>query len=199
MKLKTLFIAAATLSFSISAWSGNINTSKSTINWKGSKVIGDSHVGKVKIKSGSVVYKNGEPSSAQVVIDMTSISNDDLKDPKWNKKLVGHLHSDDFFSTGKYKTAELKAKDIKKASDKYFFVTGDLKIKNKTNPVKVKVEVVEDKKDYQIVKADFEFDRTAWDVKYNSGSFFSNLGDKMISDEIKLTVELYVSKKDQKK
>lgn len=198
MNLKSVISVLAVVGFSLSAWSGNIDTSKSEVTWTGSKVIGDSHVGNVKVKDGEVKYKNGEPTSANVVIDMTTITNNDLKDPKWNKKLVGHLNSDDFFSTSKYKTATLDAKSIKKASDKFYFVTGDLKIKGKSNPVKVKVEVLEDKKDYQVVKADFEFDRTKWGIKYNSGSFFSDLGDKMIADEVKLSVKLHV-KKDAKK
>lgn len=198
MNLKSIITAISVVGFSLSAWSSNIDTSKSEVTWTGSKVIGDSHVGNVKVKGGEVKYKNGEPTSANVVIDMTTITNNDLKDPKWNKKLVGHLNSDDFFSTNKHKTATLDAKSIKKASDKFYFVNGDLKIKGKSNPVKVKVEVLEDKKDYQVVKADFEFDRTKWGIKYNSGSFFSDLGDKMIADEVKLSVKLHV-KKDAKK
>ncbi|MCH2535387.1 MAG: YceI family protein [Bdellovibrionales bacterium] len=198
MSFKSVITALSVIGFSLSAWSGNLDTLKSEVTWTGSKVIGDSHVGNVKVKDGEVKYKNGEPTSANVVIDMTTITNNDLKDPKWNKKLVGHLNSDDFFSTNKYKTATLDAKSIKKASDKFYFVTGDLNIKGKSNPVKVKVEVVEDKKDYQVVKADLEFDRTKWGIQYNSGSFFSDLGDKMIADEVKLSVKLHV-KKDVKK
>lgn len=143
MKLNITLAALAVIGFGFSSYAGNIDASKSTVTWTGSKVIGDSHEGNVKIKEGTVKYKNGEPTSAKIVIDMTSITNNDLKDPKWNKKLVGHLNSDDFFSTNKYKTATLNAKKIKKASDKYYFVNGDLKIKDKTNPVKVKVKVID--------------------------------------------------------
>ena len=34
------------------------------------------------------------------------------------------------------------------------------------------------------------FDRTVYSVKYGSGSFFDELGDKAIGDEISLEVEL---------
>jgi hypothetical protein len=37
----------------------------------------------------------------------------------------------------------------------------------------------------------FNVDRTKYDIKYNSGSFFSNLGDKMINDEFELAVALF--------
>ncbi|MEX1187789.1 MAG: YceI family protein [Bacteroidia bacterium] len=38
--------------------------------------------------------------------------------------------------------------------------------------------------------AEFEIDRTEWDIKYGSGKFFQDLGDKMIYDNfiIKLNI-----------
>jgi hypothetical protein len=30
--------------------------------------------------------------------------------------------------------------------------------------------------------ASFDIDRTEWDIKYGSGKFFQDLGDKMIND-----------------
>jgi hypothetical protein len=35
------------------------------------------------------------------------------------------------------------------------------------------------------------FDRSKYDVKYNSGSFFENLGDRLILDDIELSADLY--------
>ena len=39
-------------------------------------------------------------------------------------------------------------------------------------------------------KADLVFDRTKYNVKYASGNFFKNLGDKLILDEIELSAQL---------
>jgi hypothetical protein len=36
----------------------------------------------------------------------------------------------------------------------------------------------------------FKVDRTKYDIKYGSGSFFDNLGDKAISDDFELAVAL---------
>jgi len=36
----------------------------------------------------------------------------------------------------------------------------------------------------------FKVDRTKYGIKYGSGSFFDNLGDKTINDEFELTVSL---------
>jgi hypothetical protein len=38
--------------------------------------------------------------------------------------------------------------------------------------------------------AKFNVDRTKYDIKYGSGSFFSNIGDKAINDEFELDVTL---------
>jgi hypothetical protein len=38
--------------------------------------------------------------------------------------------------------------------------------------------------------ADMEIDRTKFDVRYGSDSFFDNLGDKVIKDIIKFSVSL---------
>ena len=180
--------------FGLYANSATVDNSKSQVSWTGSKVIGSSHTGNVKVKSGQVEYKKGVPTSAKVVIDMTSITNKDVTDPKWNQKLVGHLKSDDFFSVDKHKTAQLSINKVLKASDKFYLLQGDLTIKNIKRPVKIKAEVVSDSKKEQVVKADFEFDRTKYDIKYNSGSFFSNLGDKMISDDVQVSVRLHINK-----
>ncbi|MBT7726286.1 MAG: YceI family protein, partial [Flavobacteriales bacterium] len=40
------------------------------------------------------------------------------------------------------------------------------------------------------VKSNIKIDRTKWDVQYNSGNFFENLGDKLILDEIEFDVYL---------
>ena len=42
--------------------------------------------------------------------------------------------------------------------------------------------------------AEIELDRSEFDVKYGSGSFFDGLGDKLIYDDFNLTIELVASK-----
>ena len=108
--------------------------------------------------------------------------------------MVGHLRSDDFFSVEKHKTATLNINKIQKASDKFYLVTGDLMIKGKKQPVSVKAEVVKEDKKSKTVKADLKFDRTKFGIKYGSGTFFTDLGDKMIADEVQVSVQLVVNK-----
>ena len=194
MKLNILTTAIISL-FTASALAAKVDLAKSQVTWTGSKVVGSTHSGNIKLKNADIQYKDKAPQSARIVIDMTSITCTDIEDPKWNKKLVGHLNSDDFFSVNKFKTAEFKADSILKASDKFYLLKGKMTIKGKTQDVSLKAEVIEDKSSHQIVKVDFNFDRTKYGIKYGSGSFFSNLGDKMISDNVQMSVKLHISKK----
>jgi hypothetical protein len=40
----------------------------------------------------------------------------------------------------------------------------------------------------------FTIDRSKWNIKYKSKSFFDDLGDSFIDDEIELTVNLVANK-----
>jgi polyisoprenoid-binding protein YceI len=169
-----------------------IDPAKSTIKWYGKKVIGPgAHEGKVRVQSGSVQTVDGKPKSAEVVADMASITDEDLTDKTFNDKLTGHLKSDDFFDVEKFPTATIKVESLTETKPGEYDAKGTLTIKGKSAPVAFKA--VETKgKDGNVVKTTLTVDRTAHDVRYGSGKFFQGLGDKMIADEFKLEVELFV-------
>ena len=68
-------------------------------------------------------------------------------------------------------------------------VTGDLTIKGMTAPVSFVAEVRSEEQDL-LATAELKIDRTVWGLKYGSGKFFQDLGDKVISDDIEFTVSL---------
>jgi polyisoprenoid-binding protein YceI len=190
MKSLKFLVLAAGLAFTTTtiAETYQIDTSKSTLEWHGSKIVGSKHNGNVKIKSGVVEFSATGPQSAEVVIDMTTITDNDLEG-EWNKKLVTHLSSDDFFNVEKFPTAKIVAKSFKAVGDGKFEVTGELTIRDVTKPI----TFVSMAKGHSIT-ADIKFDRTTWNVRYGSGKFFKNLGDKMISDEVQVKVALVTKK-----
>jgi hypothetical protein len=73
-----------------------------------------------------------------------------------------------------------------------------LTIKGKTNPATISglMKVTGDKLS---ADANLKFDRTLFDVRYGSGKFFENLGDKMISDEVAIAIKLVAYKSAIKK
>lgn len=180
--------------FASSADTYKVDADQSTLRWNGKKVLGE-HWGYVDIKSGKLNHDNGK-FSGDFTIDMTTIVVKDLEDPESNAKLKGHLESDDFFSVAKHSTAKLKVTKIEKQKGEKgetHKVYGKLTIKGITNDVTFPATLIFSG-DKLTAKADFTIDRSKWDIRYGSGSFFDNLGDKTIYDDIWFTLNLVAAK-----
>jgi hypothetical protein len=62
----------------------------SNIQWIGRKVTGE-HSGHIEVAGGFIVHADGKLTSGEILMNMQSITVDDIEDPKWNQKLVDHL------------------------------------------------------------------------------------------------------------
>ena len=185
MKLfKPFFVAIISLSLFAftSEITKEVNTETSVVKWTGYKVTGQ-HEGTIKIKKGSLTFKNNVLVGGKFVIDMSTINTTDLEGD-YKKKLDGHLKDDDFFGVEKHKTASLVFTSLKQNGTNYI-VNADLTIKGITNKVKFKMQVLENS-----AIADLKIDRTKYDIKYGSASFFDDLKDRAIYDEFDLNVNL---------
>ena len=160
-----------------------INTKNSTVLWKGNKVTG-SHEGVIKIKSGLLKFNKEELIGGEFEIDMNSLVCTDLSG-EYKGKLEGHLKSDDFFGVTKFPTATLKIKKVIKQKGNIYECTGDITIRGKTEVVQFNTTLNKNS-----ATAKIKIDRTKFDVKYGSGSFFDGLGDNMIYDEFDLNINL---------
>jgi len=114
-----------------------------------------------------------------------------LKDADASERLEGHLKSDDFFGVGKYPVSKLVVTGSTPFDKGSGVVNGTLTIKGITNPVEFKA-TMQKKDDGVWFFANINVDRTKYNVRYGSGSFFDNLGDKTIYDDFKLRVNLLV-------
>ncbi len=197
--MKTTFIAALTLISSMAfADTYKVDTASSNIQWKAGKKIGSFHNGEVKVKGGSVeTDAKGKFKSAYVVADMKTISNNDLKDsPDYQKKLVGHLSSDDFFGVEKNPDATFKMLSVtpKAGSKDEYIVKGDLTIIGKTEAIEFPTKMKVDKNTVSGT-AKLTIERLKWGLKYGSGSIFKSLtADKIINDTFELTLNLVAKK-----
>lgn len=172
-----------------------IDLKSSAVEWKGIKKIGSSHVGGIQIQSGQIVAEGAQIKSGEVVVDMKTITNTDLKDASFNKKLVGHLSNEDFFNVEKFPTSTFKITSVTagKATDEVI-VKGDLTIIGQTQAVEFPATVKFDK-DTATGNGTLKIDRTKWGLKYGSGNFFKELAaDKIINDEFELTLKLVAKK-----
>lgn len=176
---KMIFGLLALATLSVQA--ANLDVAKSKITWIGKKAVVDSkHLGTVKIKEGKFTMKDGKLTGGEVSVDMTTITTTDLSG-EWKTKLETHLKSADFFKVGQYPTTSFKATSVKSAGKGNYKVLGELTIVN----VKKSVELVLTEKG-KVYSGKLVIDRTKWGLKYGSGSFFDNLGDKAIANDIAL-------------
>ncbi len=164
-----------------------VDAAKSTFKWTAKKVTG-THWGNVKVANGVIYTENGNVKNGNVTVDMTSIEVKDLEAAKGGDKLTGHLKSDDFFSVEKNPTAKLAIKSVKAAASGVTCVA-DLTIKGITKEITFPATIAY-MDNVMVATADFKIDRTKWDIKYGSGSFFENLGNKAIDNDFEVSVKI---------
>ena len=162
----------------------NIETVQSQITWTGREVSTSYHYGTLDFVSGNFEISNGAIVNGEFIVDMTSINNQDMEGDR-KARLEGHLKSDDFFSVESYPTAAISINSSELISDGKWNVSADLSIKGFTHPVNFEMTSSEDGWSANLV-----FDRSKYDVRFRSGSFFENLGDKLIYDDIELSINL---------
>ncbi|OQA09750.1 MAG: hypothetical protein BWY67_01271 [Bacteroidetes bacterium ADurb.Bin397] len=168
-----------------------VDAAKSKVEWYAEKVTGK-HNGIVTIKSGEVNNDHGKLSGT-FAIDMTSITVTDLEGGM-KGKLEGHLKSDDFFSVEKNPTATFIMTSVApladvKAGAPNFNVTGKLTIKGITNDVTFPA-MIRFEGNTMTAKGDVKIDRTKYDIRYGSKTFFSDIGDKAIYDEFTIKLDI---------
>jgi polyisoprenoid-binding protein YceI len=161
------------------------DSEKSTLLWQGKKVTGE-HNGTIKLQDGWLTWRDNKISSGEFTIDMKSI-----KDIDANERLEGHLKSEDFFGVEKFPVSKIVITGSDAFDNGVAVLRGDLTIKGITNPIVFKA-AMQKKDEGTWFFANITVDRTKYNVRYGSGAFFDNLGDKIIYDEFKLKVNLLV-------
>lgn len=172
-----------------------ISIQESRVTWIGKKITYN-HTGTIQLASGELTFDDQILTGGNFVIDMTTLKDLDLEDKTKNAKLIGHLKSEDFFNVDEFPQAsfEITSVTAEETENGNFMISGNLSIKGITHlnsfPAKI---TMSGSKVY--VKAAIVFDRSKYHVRYGSGSFFDDLGDKIIYDDIEIGVELVAIKK----
>ncbi|HEY9047297.1 MAG TPA: YceI family protein [Ohtaekwangia sp.] len=165
-----------------------VDPKASTLVWTGKKVTGQ-HTGTVPLSAGELTTEGKIIKQGTFEIDLASLTVTDLKDAGANGKLVGHLKNEDFFNVAKFPKATFTIASVTpKAGDEYI-VKGKLTIKGITNDIEFPATIKNDGKKLT-AKAKIVVDRTKYDIRYGSSSFFDNLGDKAISNDFELDLDL---------
>jgi len=166
-----------------------VDPMNSALTWTGKKITGKNHFGSIMFNSGNLEFENGSIKSGDLSIDMTTITVLDIKDEKMKAKLEGHLNSPDFFDTAKFPESKFVLSSVEKGENSSFKVKGNLTIKGITQEVSGNILLVL-KNNQLIGGGTVTFDRSKFDVKYGSGSFFENLGDDLIEDNVDMKIKI---------
>lgn len=193
LKISSMFLVAAVVA--LSAFKNptkpvnyTVDASKSSITWIGKKVTG-SHNGTIALQSGTLAVNGKSVTGGNFTIDMNSI-----KDAEGSAKLEGHLKADDFFGVAKFPTSSFVITKVA-GSGANVTVSGNLTIKGITKPLSFPATVtVNADGTASALAGKIVVDRTKYDIKYGSKSFFDSIGDKAINDEFELAVKLVAKK-----
>lgn len=175
-----------------------IDPASSKVEWVAKKVTGQ-HNGTVALKSGELKAEAGAITAGKFVMDMNSILVLDMPaDDEYNVKLLGHLKSADFFNVEATPESSFEIVSVEPiagaaAGAANYNVKGNLTIKGITKAITFPATInVSD--NVVAANAEFDIDRTEWDIKYGSGKFFQDLGDKMINDAFTIKFALNAKK-----
>lgn len=155
-----------------------IDTGASVVNWAGERIVGNAHSGTVQIETGFALVKDDMLVGGEAIIAMATIVGD-------NEKAVGHLKTADFFDVEAFPTSKIVITDVTTNDSGAVIATADLTIKGVTNEIEFPITEADGKWTMEIT-----IDRTLWGIKYDSGKFFSEIGDKAIRDEITFDITL---------
>lgn len=158
----------------------NINTSTSSVEWKGVMVGIYSHNGFVSIKEGNLVYQGNSITGGKITIDMETMTQSDSLYKTEENKLVAHLESPDFFDVANFPNATFEITSSNLGSNKVY---GNLTVKGITNSEVVE-NVIFDVKT-KSATGTLKFDRQKYGVTYKGSK-----KDMLVGDEVEMTISL---------
>lgn len=155
-----------------------VDKESSELTWEAEKIVGADHVGTIPVSSQENIIVSAEGDvQGTLVFTVAEITSD-------TEQLTTHLKSDDFFDVATYPEATL---ELLSASDGV--VTGNLTIRDVTREVSIPVVVTEAESGV-MVRGNTTIDRTEYDITFMSGTFFGDLGDNAIRDNVDIAFSL---------
>ena len=170
--------------------------SLSSIEWQGRKTFIENWVdsGVVNLKSGNITLDNNTISNTNIIVDMSSIKANKTGANSGEDKLSTHLKSADFFNIEEFPISQFALTGIVKNEElDSYTIKGDLTIKNITKSIEFpSVIYMSDNSIY--LQADIPIDRSLFDVRFGSPSFFNDIGNQAIDNIFNLKIKLVATK-----
>ena len=177
-----------------------IDSARSELKWEAKKklIVGYTDRGTIKVSDGSFTVADGAIVSGSAVVDVNSIAVASTGSGKDESRLARHLKSPDFFDATTYPTAKIVLTKSEKLegdiSRNDFNILADLTIKGITNPVVFPAKIYQSSANI-IAEAAVALDRSKWNVRYGSETFFDNLGNNIIENNFTVYLKAVAVKK----
>jgi len=162
-----------------------VDLENSKIDWIGRKVTGE-HSGTLNLSDGFIIWNGKAITGGKITFDMTSIKTTDIESPEWKQKLDDHLKNEDFFHTDSFPHATLEIKGQTAIMDENKTIregiVANLTIRGITHEITFPFILTQ----YNNIisgKGSVDIDRTLYNIRYKSGKFFDDLGDRLIYDD----------------
>jgi len=190
--LAIIVLSLIAIAFTFSPKTDNyiIDPNLSELKWTGYHLVKSyAHNGFIDVKYGTLTLENGDLVSGKVVINMKSITNNDLKDQKDNQKLVKDLKSKRFFNVKEYPEASIAINKVQKTDNNLYSITSDITIRGITRDITFDAQRILLKNNSVEFSANIEIDRTEFNVMY--GWSIENV---VLSNKFNLQLKLVASK-----
>jgi polyisoprenoid-binding protein YceI len=165
----------------------SLTKDKPRINWTAKKISGSGHSGIIPASRGKFKVEEGVITKGLVSFNMNGFEVTDI-DGDSKENFENHLKNADFFDVDKFPEATLSfnSSSVNEDGTKTLSCTLDM------HGIAVDYDIPFKLKEQQLtqggigynISGEFFMDRTKHDIKYGSGSFFDNLGDKAIKDDV---------------
>lgn len=168
-----------------------VDPAASTLTWIGKKYTGGEHNGTIVVSGGELAVTEGLLQAGSFKLDIANgVTVLDIEDPEKNKKLLGHLMSDDFLGAEAHPEGSFaitKVAVLEGNAEATHQISGNLTIKGITHEISFPTKVSLDAETLQ-AQASFAIDRNLWNISFRSG--LEAFGDKTILDEIPISINL---------
>jgi polyisoprenoid-binding protein YceI len=164
----------------------------STLGWAATKV-GGAHNGQIPVTGGSLMVDGANITGGTIDINVDGLTCTDLTEKTGKGDLEKHLKAADFFDTAKFPTASFtitKVEPVAAGGKGTHTVTGDLKMKDKTNSITFPMTVAIADGKLTATTEQFTIDRLKWGVQYNSSTLAGTAKDKVINDQVGISLNI---------
>lgn len=174
-----------------------VNVDASTLSWEGYKPT-SKHTGTLGLSGGQLFVENDMITGGSATIDMTTIEVTDLEGND-KTKLKNHLRGTtngqetDFFNVKEHPTAQFeitKVTALENNPDANAMIYGNLTMLGITKNIGFHADISITEDMLTAATPLFTIDRTQWGIQHRSGSFFGDLGDRLVKDEMGLQIDL---------